>query len=211
MLHSRKAITLTEVLVVVLIIAILAALVYPLFGRSREEARQAGCITDLKQIYTAVCAYAGDNDGVQSLATLSANTLSLHPYVKSKEIYFCPDFPKPFRAINIGSSYTWNFIHPASTDSRIPEEDRRLGDRQIQEMAASLEKKGNNYALLTCFWHDELFYYPSEKKYDSALQGAMVIELRENGSVYRGRMPYPRGMTLKLFQGLLDVQGGSKS
>ncbi len=59
-----RAFTLIEILVVISIIAILAALLFPVFGRARENARRASCQSNLKQIGIAIAMYREDFDGV---------------------------------------------------------------------------------------------------------------------------------------------------
>jgi len=60
--RSRRAFTLIELLVVIAIIAILAAILFPVFAQAREKARQAGCISNLKQIGTSSMLYVQDYD-----------------------------------------------------------------------------------------------------------------------------------------------------
>lgn len=60
---KRNGFTLIELLVVIAIIAILAAILFPVFARAREKARQASCQSNLKQISMAILQYADDNDG----------------------------------------------------------------------------------------------------------------------------------------------------
>jgi prepilin-type N-terminal cleavage/methylation domain-containing protein len=59
---SRKAFTLIELLVVIAIIAILAAILFPVFAQAREKARQATCTSNMKNIGTAWAMYAQDYD-----------------------------------------------------------------------------------------------------------------------------------------------------
>ena len=61
--RTRAGFTLIELLVVIAIIAILAAILFPVFAQAREKARQAGCQSNLKQISIAFSLYASDNDG----------------------------------------------------------------------------------------------------------------------------------------------------
>ncbi len=58
----RSAFTLVELLVVIAIIAILAAILFPVFAQAREKARQATCISNLGQLGTACLMYAQDYD-----------------------------------------------------------------------------------------------------------------------------------------------------
>src|SRR5206468_1075903 len=87
-----------ELLVVIAIIAILAAILFPVFAQAREKARSASCISNLKQIGTASQMYIQDYDGTkvwcqiwntsgQDGATFSG---LLQPYVKNRQLFICP-------------------------------------------------------------------------------------------------------------------------
>ena len=58
----RRGFTLIELLVVIAIIAILAAILFPVFAKAREKARQTSCLSNLKEIQLAALMYAQDND-----------------------------------------------------------------------------------------------------------------------------------------------------
>ncbi|HEY3332665.1 MAG TPA: DUF1559 domain-containing protein [Capsulimonadaceae bacterium] len=107
---NRKAFTLIELLVVIAIIAILAAILFPVFAQAREKARQATCTSNLKNFMGAILMYAQDNEecmpiswNVQSqvgakIAADSGGTiaqrgihLEIMPYVKSTDIFRCAD------------------------------------------------------------------------------------------------------------------------
>src|SRR5438270_721672 len=61
---SARGFTLIELLVVIAIIAILAAILFPVFARARESARRTGCLSNMKQVSTGLLMYAQDNDEV---------------------------------------------------------------------------------------------------------------------------------------------------
>jgi len=63
-MRIRKGFTLIELLVVIAIIAILAAILFPVFARAREKARQASCVSNLKQMCLGIMMYAEDYDGI---------------------------------------------------------------------------------------------------------------------------------------------------
>ena len=96
--QGQAAFTLIELLVVIAIIAILAAILFPVFARARENARRSSCQSNLKQIALGVKQYIQDYDEKFPLATAaltaSAGTVgwadSIQPYLKSSQIYQCP-------------------------------------------------------------------------------------------------------------------------
>ena len=102
---THKGFTLIELLVVIAIIAILAAILFPVFARAREKARQTSCLSNLKQLGLATIAYAQDYD--EMLPPLRAgaycdasrtNGLAVHviyPYVKNAQVYICPSRKNP--------------------------------------------------------------------------------------------------------------------
>lgn len=63
MIRKSKGFTLIELLVVIAIIAVLAAILFPVFARAREQARAASCLANMKELGAAVAMYASDNDG----------------------------------------------------------------------------------------------------------------------------------------------------
>jgi len=91
----RGAFTLIELLVVIAIIAILAAILFPVFGRARENARRSSCQSNLKQIALGVKQYTQDYDEKfpQEGSTTVTNpgwAYLIQPYIKSEQLFQCP-------------------------------------------------------------------------------------------------------------------------
>src|SRR6266498_3099583 len=100
-IRTRRAFTLIELLVVIAIIAILAAILFPVFAQAREKARQTSCLSNLRQISTAMMMYAEDHDGLfvpvigrpsrqEKNIYLMSWMYLLEPYVKGRGVYICP-------------------------------------------------------------------------------------------------------------------------
>jgi len=78
-MRRNRGFTLIELLVVIAIIAILAAILFPVFARAREAARKATCLSNLKQIALAALMYAQDYDEVLPAASCTGWMSSAHP------------------------------------------------------------------------------------------------------------------------------------
>src|SRR4051794_25612458 len=61
---ARRGFTLIELLVVIAIIAILAAILFPVFAQAREKARQTTCLSNLRQLASGMTMYSQDSDGL---------------------------------------------------------------------------------------------------------------------------------------------------
>lgn len=91
-----KGFTLIELLVVVAIIAILAAILFPVFGRARENARRSSCMSNLKQMGLGMMMYVQDYDERYPKEYITVNGTNLfwvdvlNPYMKSYQVFICP-------------------------------------------------------------------------------------------------------------------------
>lgn len=96
-----KGFTLIELLVVIAIIAILAAILFPVFARARENARRASCMSNLKQVGLGIMQYTQDYDEHLPMYRVPASSTDLaarplgwvdaiQPYVKSIQLFQCP-------------------------------------------------------------------------------------------------------------------------
>jgi len=134
-MNRRKGFTLIELLVVIAIIAILAAILFPVFAQAREKARQASCLSNLKQWATATMMYVQDYDetfmGLAVAAPCTsdpANTcygvtpwhMLLQPYVKNENLADCPSLGDPRKLLGKNDwpfyrSYGWNYTYLGGT------------------------------------------------------------------------------------------------
>ena len=113
---SRSGFTLIELLVVIAIIAILAAILFPVFATAREKARQISCVSNEKQLGLGFMQYIQDNDerlpcGINYRVETPEGAGwagEIYPYVKSTGVYKCPDDPTPTSGTNSPVSYAFN-------------------------------------------------------------------------------------------------------
>ena len=113
--QRATAFTLIELLVVIAIIAILAAILFPVFGRARENARRASCQSNLKQIGLGVIQYTQDYDGVLPPSELDNIYWPrlVQPYIKSTQVFACPSGEQKDFAAN--TTYTDPSLSPTTS------------------------------------------------------------------------------------------------
>ena len=113
-LGTKPGFTLIELLVVIAIIAILAAILFPVFASAREKARQTTCASNLKQSGIAVLQYVQDYDEMTPFVACEPSGpytwyAQIYPYVKTTQVYVCPDDSRsPTGASQVMASYGVN-------------------------------------------------------------------------------------------------------
>ena len=96
--NRRIAFTLIELLVVIAIIALLAAILFPVFAQARAKARQTACLSNEKQIGLGFIQYMQDYDEATPIWIAGNGEIRndgwagrIYPYVKNKQVFHCPD------------------------------------------------------------------------------------------------------------------------
>ena len=93
MTRQPRGFTLIELLVVIAILAVLAAILFPVFAQAREKARQSDCLAHYHQIGQAIHLYASDYDSKTPPdgGSFSGLITDCQPYIKNSTIFICPD------------------------------------------------------------------------------------------------------------------------
>jgi len=127
-MRTRQGFTLIELLVVIAIIAILAAILFPVFAKAREKARQTSCLSNLKQLGLAMLSYCQDYDekmpreywGAGTNYTWPSNPPSVaagmwipsvYPYIKNVQMLNCPSNSSAWAGAYIGGGFSYPFNH----------------------------------------------------------------------------------------------------
>lgn len=146
-LLGRRGFTLVELLVVIAVIAILAAILFPVFAKAREKARQTNCISNMRQIAQAMHMYMTDHDDRvpvchdDTTASTTDDTLfwwvTLYRYTRNDGVFICPSWrttpapagllstevppnaQQPNRHGGIAGTYIWNETMDGAPESRL--------------------------------------------------------------------------------------------
>ena len=131
-MNKKSAFTLIELLVVIAIIAILAAILFPVFAQARAKARQTACLSNMRQIGTSIMMYVQDYDETYPPSQVNidppapANSVMswptlIFPYVKNEGIFVCPDGEQTVKSVTLtinGVSTTGNYCGVTTANTR---------------------------------------------------------------------------------------------
>jgi prepilin-type N-terminal cleavage/methylation domain-containing protein/prepilin-type processing-associated H-X9-DG protein len=111
----RRGFTLVEMLVVISIVVILAAILFPVFSQAREAARQTTCLSDLRQMSLAISMYVQDQDAYPMAAYVVGGEerrwhVVVQPYIKNTAVFVCPSSGWRFDARNLGYGYNYQYL-----------------------------------------------------------------------------------------------------
>ena len=176
---TRRGFTLIELLVVIAIIAILAAILFPVFARAREKARQTSCLNNVKQLSLGFVMYLTDydqmfpcgdstawGDGSYPAHPYGAWADGIYPYLKNNQIFICP------------SDSLANCVSDGNTGSHTYGSDHLTGTYPNQRLSY-----GYNYSLYTY----------SEAKVPRPAELAVFTDMIERPYFYSDGVALPGG------------------
>ena len=126
MSRQKRGFTLIELLVVIAIIAILAAILFPVFARLKERAKQTNCLSNQRQVFLGIAQYLDDFDGrypPPPIPMLNSDGSAwgypvpqqrVFPYIKNAMVFYCPStraagYDYMVLTVNIRTSYLYNW------------------------------------------------------------------------------------------------------
>ncbi len=183
-MRQQRGFTLIELLVVIAIIAILAAILFPVFARAREKARQTSCLSNIKQVALSSLMYINDYDEtlfghVQGYRFPTAQTgplnwaQQIYPYVKNDQVFVCPSSDRPYGPttpdyyFGYGMNYWLTYYYYA------------LSLADLKTPAETIWYTDCDYYVVYPTYY--LYTYPADPTYGQ--NGTARLQLRHNGGV----------------------------
>jgi prepilin-type N-terminal cleavage/methylation domain-containing protein/prepilin-type processing-associated H-X9-DG protein len=215
---KKHGFTLIELLVVIAIIAILAAILFPVFARAREKARQTSCLSNIKELTLGALMYVQDYDeclfghtqGTRSTFYPQVNPYlnwaqQIYPYVKNEQLYTCPS----------NKTYTWTVGSGTSRDSYfgyglnywLTYYYYRLDLAILTKPASTIWFTDCNYYVVYPSYY--LFTYPTHTTY--GVNGYARVQLRHNGGVNVGFVDgHAKWLSRSVIEGDNGLKGASE-
>ncbi len=196
MFEKHRGFTLIELLVVIAIIAILAAILFPVFARARERARQTSCLSNVRQIGLATMMYAQDHgERLPRAGYWAEDGEMIHwhkqimPYLRNEQILICPSSPRrdSINHWNYGfvrqttgyGTSTGSFEHPDGTT--IPGQDAPVSIAQVTNPSQTAFISDAQH------WYTELaFWYRSDSGFDEVGGAWYFVDGRHNNGANLG-------------------------
>lgn len=221
--RRRTAFTLIELLVVIAIIALLAAIMFPVFSRVRENARRSSCASNLKQIGLGMAHYFQDFDDCFPLnsvgitdaevpnfmsASTPPNVLQvLFPYVNNTALYYCPSAPKatgssaPNTNTGNDTSYAYNNIFNKWSASGVD----NATSRKLSEVARPSEVctmqehyRRSNRLVLRPYGRNTTQYYPWHYETGSGDEALSNIHFEGGNLLFvDGHVKFKKGASIR--------------
>jgi prepilin-type N-terminal cleavage/methylation domain-containing protein/prepilin-type processing-associated H-X9-DG protein len=207
-MQLRRAFTLIELLVVIAIIAILAAILFPVFAQAKEAAKKTACLSNIKQINLGLQMYSTDYDDVNALAEYGSSgaagphiawTTVVMPYIKSGDfkvnsqgvqvstgksgIFQCPTAPKKDEANADVEGYSYGVHHSIFADNYglVP------GDANISSSLSNttIDFPADKVALMEKGMNSADWSYPWFHPWQNMWVGSITTVPGDEGAIYR--------------------------